>query len=772
MAQEVKSNIIDVMLYPNVDDQSISYNQLLNVIGSSNIENQFEQQYTKFKKYLSSFSSIEFVDKYYKLMELNLDKNSYKTTLTFSYKGLLQYLSDMLNCSSDIKITPDDLYKKLKELVSISNEKQLKQNFPQLYKKIYMPNRFYSLGNDQTAFINLFESTKNNFLLFNRLKELYKKRNIDIQSEYIYAKSCVDVNTFVSCVIRHFKSILDNLEKIKDWINNNPIQMELKDDDKRKLYLYLMYQEIENMKRYISANERISAQKSAINIEQLIEEYQKLYPNDDTNIHLDKDLTDTDLILDFSRIQKLYEEQLSICPYLNKDILMPGIDLNLSVDKNMDIANKYISSFFEEINPEDNIIDVSNSNNEIIRKIERLDENKKKLSYKKLKMILVDVTKKPKIIQKGSAPFIGGWYAYFYENGLVVLDRVAEYSALYIMPVHMYFKLRGDAVTKKINLTEIRDYPEVEYIEHKKRDDSWLKKAQSFISNGVNGLTLEDANRVNNNKVIMSVDFPGAEILEEIIKLLKSEEEKKSKVRQKKANDIDEKLKTSNPEPDLRDSEKRAILEEEKTLDDKFGAEASFEELYESLDQDKKTKRNPAVSKYCKDRTIDEEGLYHCEMCNKKYNSYEKSRIDFHHFVPISEGGPDTIYNGICLCTECHRIIHYEKERITSKVKLQILSIIENHIKKENPEYLEHFFDYVRKFFPTINDLLYEKQKDLRDKYKKAGVSPRKLEEKLNDAIRNYEKKLMSDYEENPDKYDVGFEIDWANEGELGIKSN
>ena len=55
-------------------------------------------------------------------------------------------------------------------------------------------------------------------------------------------------------------------------------------------------------------------------------------------------------------------------------------------------------------------------------------------------MVLVDI--KPKAKQTGIGIF-SNYYIYFYPNGMVAIDKIDSYGALYIMPVHIYKKLRN-----------------------------------------------------------------------------------------------------------------------------------------------------------------------------------------------------------------------------------------------------------------------------------------------------------------------------------------
>ena len=48
-----------------------------------------------------------------------------------------------------------------------------------------------------------------------------------------------------------------------------------------------------------------------------------------------------------------------------------------------------------------------------------------------------------------------------------------------------------------------------------------------------------------------------------------------------------------------------------------------------------------------------------------------KKYIEIHHVNPLSEGGEDSINNTVALCPNCHRKIHYSKNKEEIKQLLQ-----------------------------------------------------------------------------------------------------
>lgn len=52
-----------------------------------------------------------------------------------------------------------------------------------------------------------------------------------------------------------------------------------------------------------------------------------------------------------------------------------------------------------------------------------------------------------------------------------------------------------------------------------------------------------------------------------------------------------------------------------------------------------------------------------CEKCNNPAPFFRKSDntpyLEVHHYIPLSEGGDDTIENAIAVCPNCHRRLHF-----------------------------------------------------------------------------------------------------------------
>lgn len=79
--------------------------------------------------------------------------------------------------------------------------------------------------------------------------------------------------------------------------------------------------------------------------------------------------------------------------------------------------------------------------------------------------------------------------------------------------------------------------------------------------------------------------------------------------------------------------------------------------------------RNNTLKNYVKRRSN-----YSCEMPSCNYVPFIKNSdepyVEIHHVIPLSEGGEDTVLNTVALCPNCHRALHYAKNRETLREKL------------------------------------------------------------------------------------------------------
>ena len=351
-----------------------------------------------------------------------------------------------------------------------------------------------------------------------------------------------------------------------------------------------------------------------------------------------------------------------------------------------------------------------------ISEIQTLSENasseveKNRLILQKEKMEFLLGNKPIKII-KGEGTF-SNYYGYIYDNGYVVFDVLDKNvsksygNALYIMP---FSKIKEYSNKKKM---ELRNdiFEDVTVILHR---GDWkqkiIDKLKEVINVG-NSISLEKSNiDISNITSLEELD----KIKEQIL-LLDSQtkrELEESKRKTKALEMIDSEIKESECLDIISSSERSDLNNEIDSLLELN--EHDFERLYmiwKQKQNKKLIKRNPVVAAITKLRARDDNGNYCCELCNSK--AFDSRDFDAHHIMPIGLGGIDNIYNTICLCPNCHRLMH--TGRITLNQQYYLLQKLKNHLTKTNPEYLEQFNNL---FSPnSMNDEDYLERKSEIDK--------------------------------------------------------
>jgi 5-methylcytosine-specific restriction protein A len=68
-----------------------------------------------------------------------------------------------------------------------------------------------------------------------------------------------------------------------------------------------------------------------------------------------------------------------------------------------------------------------------------------------------------------------------------------------------------------------------------------------------------------------------------------------------------------------------------------------------------------------------------CELCVKKapFRTKTKLYLEVHHIRPLGKGGSDTTDNAVALCPNCHKALHFakDKEKLKGKVKDKVARI-------------------------------------------------------------------------------------------------
>jgi len=706
MGKNELNNLINFNL-PIMDEQlNLSHDEIMSVLNNQKFSKQYDIFFDKYVKYLSSVSGIG-IGYYYKYMNIDIDEKTYDSIITFSPSGLIMSIANMLNCiKKDGKYffsSYGEVGKAIEKLNNVKDEKELADKFPCLYQNVYLRNKQRAIENNLGSIIYIYEAAKEDFLQFNLVKAEYKKLGLDLEKSYQYAKLCLDFKSFIEAASTHLTALLTNFHSIKKWIRENPIKIKLHSTDLKKIYLYILYREIENMIRYAENGIKQDAQKNVIIIENHIRKYKTMFPNDTTKIKfnrassIDKNIKSNEnsriITTDLNELINLFEESITKFSFLKRNVEFPQFNKEMTYQDTKVLVNEYIESILNDTIKQDLCSGAKEIDNKIVdEKVKEIEHdiqsgtlsdkelNIKKIILKKIKMVLIDI--KPIAKQTGIGVF-SSYYTYFYPNGMVAIDKLSGYGALYIMPVHIYKEARY-----KKNLTEVRLISGVKYVTH--RSENWLEESKKYILNGTSNLTEKD---IHDAQFAASINF--AYTIEEMEKLQKSleesgqytsqlkEETEKRKEKIQLLIDIDHEL-TSSDEQSSELSKEEIDGEIDKLIEEDL---LSFDELYQYWKQNHqgaKAKRNPVVAMITKNRARDENGNYCCELCGAK--NFEHSAFDSHHMIPLSIGGVDNIYNTVCLCPNCHRYAHSGK--MTLYQQHYMFEIIREHITNDNPEYL------------------------------------------------------------------------------------
>ena len=259
----ISSEIVD-------DGLLLSHNEINSILGNNYFSDQYSVYFQKYMKFLSDMTGISHIDSYYKHLSFGYNDITKKNVLLFSSKSLILSLSNMLNCFNYDDSSVESIKKSIKKLSQVTNVRELRTNFPFLYENIYKKNNMYAVNNNMRILVMRYEHAKGNLIEFNALKNEYTKKGIDIEKEYFFAKSSLDFKTFIDSSVRHFSLLIDNIHEIEKWINDNPVEITLNESDTKKVFLYVLYQHVENIMRNDYFNRKEEVKKSFVIIEKLL----------------------------------------------------------------------------------------------------------------------------------------------------------------------------------------------------------------------------------------------------------------------------------------------------------------------------------------------------------------------------------------------------------------------------------------------------------------------------------------------------------------------
>lgn len=356
-----------------------------------------------------------------------------------------------LNSSSSLQI--------LKNKFKLLYERQLLEEFPEIYKKFQDSKNHIKYLKDEKKILNgELEDNKNNALIFkqidleiddlNNKRDTYRKyiRRCGIASNY---------SKYIDKQITLYESFISNRSLlIKDTSFDNLVDLYL---DKDKVYLYLMN---EYLKRIASCDERNEI-KNYIN---LVERYLCLVKNKDTSILVDNEVINLENINEKLKIIKWkFAHDVII---LDWSLAHDGHDSKSIKSVNRKIARR-IALSSEEIERLKSIGEERNDfydNTNYSARANGLDKNL-------------------------------GYTAYIYPNGKVILDKeydekrtsTAIGNAIYVLTAINFEAL------SKLDKANLRKHPDVQRIVH---SANWQERVQRIIDIEPTEESLEDTKKL------------------------------------------------------------------------------------------------------------------------------------------------------------------------------------------------------------------------------------------------------------------------------------
>ena len=729
MGRQALNDFISLNLIENEGNLLLVADEIFEFLKNPEYKKKFNKTFNDFMDFVYEKGETNGLGGCYsQLIGIKTNPETYEPMLTCSHSGLFFDLADMLNCLSAEQVSVDTLRDRVKELSKVETQVELYKKFPFLYKYIEVKKKKFLEHGDVYEIIQGYEASKKDPIAFNILKEKYEQKGENLEILYEKAKMFTDFRFLIINMSAYFINILKNNAKIEKWILEHPIDIKFTQNDMKKIMLYIMASYLKALENEEHNNQQMAAQKCLTIFESYLKKYEEKFLNDNTRIEFTiKELEDSNIksdtkvercMFNLSILKNLYQKILKKYPHLKAGIELPEIDKSLSYKENEKRTEDYIANLLNVTINDEKEQGAIDATEEVHKKLVQLEEDiksntlskkeirEKAIVLKKLNMVLNDI--KPRAIQTGTGKIFKDYYVYYYDNGMVALDRVDGFGALYIMPVNIYKMARY-----KDRLGDVKQIPGVEPVNHKNKD--WLNIARNYIMTGTDGLTEKD---MKDAELVASIDFPYT--LEEIGKLQKQLEEeghftervaKETKRRIEKIKEkeeIDKELK-SNEFDNYSDQseEKKQALDQldgaqfevlhSDEIDEVVASDKSFEELYEDWKKKhevKKKTRNPVVTGITKRRAMIDD-KYCCEWCGMQPEY--SSGVHSHHILELSKGGADNIYNTVCICPSCHAYFHSGKAEPIDKYRL--FMITKEHITQEDPEYLPQFNELLNKMF-------------------------------------------------------------------------
>ena len=452
-----------------------------NVQNKEKMEDMLNESIVKYHNFILSQSQILFGLEFNGAIAIVTDFTTLKRKIEFSVHAFYDSLKRNLNMSlSTDDFASDEEYreslikqanKKIEALKRIKTPAELQRKFPVLHRRyLSCVQEYYLVKKNIIEPLNKLDPitrTKKMFQLNMDLEQknpFYNPKN-NIVAIIDYTNS-FSLKTFIASCVIAIPNIINNRDKIVNYIHNNPIDFSFLDDaDKDKLELYFAYC---NLKQANNADSKYK-QDYLYYVSNYFKEHKDT--TDDISIIVGASdgktiqsgiLTticqevSTGIIITPKILYELYRKVLIENPNL-KIIDFSSFDFTgMNLDEVSAFTNEYLKDLevnWELLPPDDKTFE-----EDIIRHLKESSKNLKDETTEEHEKRLLELFMKKKNLYDSTNPLFrimgkntfNGYIGYVYPNGRVVLDRfydkqndstLADGNAVYAMNIEEFYEL-------------------------------------------------------------------------------------------------------------------------------------------------------------------------------------------------------------------------------------------------------------------------------------------------------------------------------------------
>lgn len=388
---------------------------------------------------------------------IKLDKNDLNRYLVFDYYSLVLSLLIDLNMSchfsdyGSLGKFNECFNKRLDILESINDDNVLKKEFPLLYKSYF--NELEQFSANASIVSDLSKLSFDDRVKY--IDFLCKKYNMS-KKDFVsiinnYDKFSLD--SFIKDYVMFFKNLVNNIEDISNFVDNNRIDMDaMGDHDIDKFELYVAYRYFKSMDYFTDISDK---QKFLYYVSSYFKEHNNM---DDDKLKVGIDVSKNDDMYLVSKTitpKGLYDMYVKFL-IENPRAIIVDFDRGSFQGMNFDEVVKFMDEYYKDISvnwdflmPGDNsFCNSAINNNDNFSNEDYLDKDVRKRELFMAKKTFYDSTY-PSYRIKGKGAF-SGYIGFIYSNGIVVMDKfynndktgsLSYGDAIYVMDIKNFYTL-------------------------------------------------------------------------------------------------------------------------------------------------------------------------------------------------------------------------------------------------------------------------------------------------------------------------------------------